>query len=229
MKKAHCLAIVLLQFLPGQPVSGGHKLLKVLLRTSILRTLYLSVRHRGRIVILRGTRLQLAKGARIQVAPGGRLVVGRIRVFGTPCALNLARNSRLSIHGSADITRGTRIILGEGAHLEIGDQTYINYDSAVTCWDHITIGSNCAISWNANLFDGNGHELIVGGVPRPLTRPLHIGDHVWIGTGAIVMGATIGDGSVVAAGSVVTAEVPAKVIVAGNPARIVRQDVSWRL
>jgi acetyltransferase-like isoleucine patch superfamily enzyme len=201
----------------------------MLLRTSVLRTLYLGVRHHGRIVILRETRLQLGKGARIQVAPGGRLVLGRIRAVGTPCVLRMARNSRLTIHGNVDIMRGVRIIVGDGAHLEIGDQTYINYDSAVTCWDHITIGSNCAISWNANLFDGNGHELIVDGVPRPLTSPLRIGDRVWVGTGAVVMGCTIGAGSVVAAGSVVTTDVPAKVIVAGNPARVVRQDVSWRL
>jgi tetrahydrodipicolinate N-acetyltransferase len=203
--------------------------LKMLLRTSVLLTLYLSARHHGRIVILRGTRLQLAKGTRIQVAPGGRLVLGRIRAVGTPCALIMARDSRLTIHGNVVIMRGTRIIVGRGAHLEIGDQSYINYDSAVTCWDHIAIGSNCAISWNANLFDGNGHELIVDGVPRPLTRPLHIGDHVWVGTGAIIMGGTIGDGSVVAAGSVVTTDVPAKAIVAGNPARIVSQDASWQL
>lgn len=204
-------------------------MLKMLLRISIVRTLYLSVRHRGRIIILRGTRLQLARGARIHVVPEAQLVLGRTRVVGTPCALSMARHSRLTVRGNVDITRGTRIIIGDGAHLEIGDQTYINYDSTVTCWEHITIGSNCAISWNVNLFDGNGHELIVDGVPRPLSRPLHIGDHVWIGTGAIVIGTTIGDGSVVAAGSVVSSEVPAKVIVAGNPARIVRQDVSWRL
>ena len=81
-----------------------------------------------------------------------------------------------------------------------------------------------------NIIDGNGHELIIGGKPRPRTRPLTIGDHVWIGTGAMVLGGvTIGDGAVVAAGSVVTKDVPGKVIVAGNPARVVREDVSWHL
>src|SRR5271156_3662494 len=114
----------------------------MLMRTSVLRTLYLSARHHRRIVILRGTRLRLDKGARIQVAPGGRLVLGRIRVVGTPCALSMARGSRLTIHGNVDIMRGARITVGLGAHLEIGDQSYINYDSAVTCWDHIAIGSD---------------------------------------------------------------------------------------
>jgi acetyltransferase-like isoleucine patch superfamily enzyme len=94
--------------------------------------------------------------------------------------------------------------------------------------DHITIGSNSLISWNANIIDGNAHELIIGGVPRPRTRPVHIGDNVWIGTGVIIVGATIGDGSVLAAGSVVTSAVPAKSVVGGNPARIIREDITWR-
>jgi acetyltransferase-like isoleucine patch superfamily enzyme len=94
--------------------------------------------------------------------------------------------------------------------------------------DKITIGSNCIISWNANIIDGNAHELIVRGVPKPRTRPVHIGDDVWIGTGATVVGVTIGAGSVLAAGSVVTSEVPAKALAGGNPARVIREDVTWR-
>jgi acetyltransferase-like isoleucine patch superfamily enzyme len=51
---------------------------------------------------------------------------------------------------------------------------------------------------------------------------------VWIGTGATVLaGVTIGDGAVIAAGSVVAAAVPGQTLVAGNPARVVREDVSW--
>ena len=53
---------------------------------------------------------------------------------------------------------------------------------------------------------------------------------VWIGTGAVVRpGVTIGDGAVQAAGSVVTSDVPGRVLVAGNPARIIREAVSWTL
>lgn len=204
-------------------------LVKLALRISVLRTLYLSARFGGQIIILRGTRLQLARGARISVARGSRLVLGGRYVVATACSLKMRRNSQLTVHGDATIYRGTRILIDEDAHLEIGDQTYINYDSAVTCFEHITIGSNCAISWNANIFDGNGHELVVAGVPRPRRRPLCIGSNVWIGTGAIIMGATIGDGAVVAAGSVVTADVPRNVVVAGNPARVVKEEVSWRL
>lgn len=202
--------------------------MKAALRVSVLRTLYLSARHRGQIIVLRGTRLQLRQGARISVVGGGRLTLGNSRVVGTPCSLHMRRDSRLTIHGNASIFRGTRIVIDEGAHLEIGRDSYINYDSTVTCFDHITIGSNCAISWGTNIFDGNAHELIVAGVPRPRTRPTHIGDNVWIGTGATVLGATVGSGAVVGAGSVVTADIPGNALATGNPARVVRENISWR-
>jgi acetyltransferase-like isoleucine patch superfamily enzyme len=201
------------------------------LRISVFWTLYLSVRYGCQIVVLRGTRIQLRRGARISVARGYRLILGRNQGTGAgpPTLLTLGRNARLVIHGDVSVFRSARIVIDEDAELEIGHQSYINFESTLLCWKHMKIGSNCAISWNVNILDGNAHELVVAGMPRPRTRPVHIGDHVWIGTGAIVVGATIGDGSVVAAGSVVTSEVPAKVVVAGNPARISREDVTWRL
>ena len=129
-----------------------------------------------------------------------------------------------------EICHGTLVLVGNNAHLEIGHKSYINLNSTVICYDHIIIGSNCAISWNTNVLDGNAHELVVGEVARPRTQPVVIGDKVWIGTGATILpGVTIGDGAVVAAGSVVTADVPGRAVVAGNPARVVREEVTWRL
>ncbi|HEY1704908.1 MAG TPA: acyltransferase [Trebonia sp.] len=187
------------------------------------------IRHGARITVLRGTRVHIARGAKINVSAGGCLVLGHGTLSGAPCSLTMRRNSRLTIHGDATIFRGTRIVVGDDAHLEIGHRSYVNFDSAIVCWEHIAIGADCAISWNVNILDGNAHELIVGGVHRPRTRPLSIGDNVWIGTGATVVGATVGDGSVVAAGSTVTSEVPPKALAAGNPARVARNDVAWRL
>lgn len=201
---------------------------KSLMRISVARTLYLSARSGGQVMATRGTRLSLLRGARIELDRGAQLLLGTERAGASPSSLCLRRNARFTVHGTVAITRGTRIVVDEGAHLEIGADTYIHHDSTVTCWERVTIGSGCAISWDTHILDGNGHDLVVDGVARPKSRPVSIGDHVWIGTGARVLsGVSIGDGAVVAAGSVVTSDVPAGALVGGNPARPLRKDVYW--
>lgn len=200
------------------------------LGVSLIRSLYLSARFRGRIIILRGTRLRLERGARIRVPRGCRLLIGKSHVAGAPASLHMMRNARLTVHGQgrASISRSARILIMEDALLEIGGETTIHYNAAVTCFKRISIAQSCAVSWNVNILDGNLHELIVDGVPHPRARPVTLGRGAWIGCGATILGASIGAGAVVGAGSVVIANVPEKVAVAGNPARIIRKNVAWR-
>jgi acetyltransferase-like isoleucine patch superfamily enzyme len=201
-----------------------------LFRISLLRSLYLSTRSGGRVIVLRGTRLRLERGARIRVPRGARLVIGR-HVNGGPASLHLMRDARLTVRGQGrvSISRGARILVMKGGRLEIGGETTIHYNAAITCMKHISIAPFCAISWNTNILDGNLHELIVDGVAQPRTRPVALGSYAWIGCGATILGATIGEGAVVGAGSVVSSDVPDKVVVAGNPARVIRKNVSWRV
>jgi acetyltransferase-like isoleucine patch superfamily enzyme len=199
--------------------------IKSALALSFSKSLYLSTRFHGKVVVIRGTRIRLAKGARIELAPGAVLRLGMRHPLGTPLSLQIGRDGRLTIHGETLISSGTRILINDNAQLEIGDQTFIHYDGVITCWTHIKIGAECGISWNVNILDGNGHDLTVGGKQRPKARGVQIGDRVWLGTGATIVSATIGDGSVVGAASMVSAKVPSKVLVKGNPATVVREDV----
>jgi NDP-sugar pyrophosphorylase family protein len=201
----------------------------VVLHMSVLRTLYLSARHRGWFFVSRGTRVKVGPGSTIDIPKGSYLFVGFFHFTPTPCSIHLGRKARLSVEGTAQILCGTRVFVNDGGHLEIGTRSFINGYSTVTCFKHIKIGSGCAIAWNTNILDANIHELIVDGVPQPRSQHVTIGDNVWVGTGATILpGVTIGDGSVVGAGSVVTSDVPAKTVVAGNPARIIRAEVSWQ-
>ncbi len=195
---------------------------------SLIRSLYFSVRYRGWCIVGRGSRVRVGRGARIQFSPGARLIIGGHRWAPSPSLVILDRDSRLSIRGEVEIMRGTRVCVGEGGHFEIDDHTYINCNSTVTCLEHISIGKDCAISWNTSILDGNGHSLSIEGEPRPTPIPVAIGDNVWIGAGAFVLsGVTIGSGAVVGAGSVVTKDVPARSLVAGSPAKVIGKNVDW--
>ena len=110
--------------------------------------------------------------------------------------------------------------------LTVGSGSGIGHDCAFTVGKSITIGRRCRIAAGVWMFDSHGHpsdpqaRLDDRAAPESEVRPITIGDNVWIGGHAVVFpGVTIGEGSVVSACAVVTTDVPAYSIVAGNPAR----------
>lgn len=112
-----------------------------------------------------------------------------------------------------------------GAVLEIGDGTFVNHRTELVAHEHVRLGRDCLLAWDVLVLDSDSHA--VDGGPR--SAPVRIGDRVWIGCRATVLkGVTVGDGAVIAAGSVVTGDVPARALVAGNPARVVREGVTWQ-
>ena len=120
---------------------------------------------------------------------------------------------------------GCRITVNEGAELTLKSGS-LNYDSVIECFDHISIGAHCSISERVIIRDSNNHMIDRDGYRK--SAPIQIGDHVWIGMGAMILsGVTIGDGAVIAAGALVNRDVPAHAMVAGVPARIIRENVEW--
>jgi acetyltransferase-like isoleucine patch superfamily enzyme len=121
---------------------------------------------------------------------------------------------------------------GPEAQLSIGDCTSIWYGTVISARHAIIIGSHCAISWNCTVIDNDMHAIVEVDEPNsPSTdsNTVKIGDHVWIGASAIVLkGVTIGMNSIVAAGSIVTKDVPPYTLVAGIPARPMRSIAGWR-
>ena len=109
--------------------------------------------------------------------------------------------------------------------LEIGDEVFINSDCRFACGGGIQIGDYCQIGNRVSL-ETIDHQLmpVVGGKRPSESAPIHVEDHVWIGSGAIVLpGVTIGEGAVVAAGAVVTKDVSAFTVVGGVPAKLLRR------
>jgi acetyltransferase-like isoleucine patch superfamily enzyme len=136
---------------------------------------------------------------------------------------------KMNIRGNVSIGRGCRLDLGEKALLEIGEHSYINPFSMLIIQHGLTIGKNCAISWNCQFLDDDFHSLKYDDKKDLSNSRIVIGDHVWIGSNVFVYkGVCIGNGSVVAANSVVKDRFDEEnVLIAGNPARIIRQNVQW--
>lgn len=111
-----------------------------------------------------------------------------------------------------------------GKNITIGDDVYINFGCVVLDCGQVSIGSNTLIGPNVGLYSGNhvtdAQERAEGGlIPKPIT----IGSRVWLcGNVTVVPGVTIGDDTIIGAGSVVTHDIPSGVIAAGNPCRVLR-------
>lgn len=112
---------------------------------------------------------------------------------------------------------------GKGT-IRIGDAVMISPGVRISASDEIVIGDGCMFANGAYITDCDWHGIHDRTQRDEKPYPVRLGNNVWIGDHATVLkGVTIGDNSVVAACSVVTKSVPANVVVAGNPARIVKE------
>jgi acetyltransferase-like isoleucine patch superfamily enzyme len=151
------------------------------------------------------------------------------------------RNERESIIvGAHSQVRGELLIFWDTGRIRIGEWCYVGDGSRLWSQSSIEIGNYVLISHLVDIHDTNSHPLdwqarrgdierILGGKPYASSdlvekAPVVIEDDVWIGFKAsIFKGVRIGRGAIVAAGAVVTKDVPPFAIVAGNPARVIRQ------
>jgi len=152
---------------------------------------------------------------------------------------NLQNNKNNIVIGKNSHIRGNLQIFNYGGKIQIGNYCYVGENSYVWSGDSVIIENNVLISHNVNIIDSNSHELnhverekgfneiISTGHPSNkgsiITKPIVIKKNAWISFNVIILkGVTIGEGAIVAAGSVVTKDVPDFAVVAGNPARIVK-------
>lgn len=135
---------------------------------------------------------------------------------------------KLSISGDYSIGRGCRIFVGKNGTIAIGKGGYINGFTKLIIMHELTIGDNCAISWDCQILDEDFHHLTYEGRSER-SNSIKIGNHVWIGCGVkIYKGSVIPDHCVVAADSVVRGVfTQTNTLIAGNPAKVVKEGVAW--
>jgi acetyltransferase-like isoleucine patch superfamily enzyme len=124
----------------------------------------------------------------------------------------------------------------ENSSVAIGNRVYMS--GTIICAESVMIGDDVLISWGTTIVDHNSHSVVFSKRSTDAVdwmdgkkewthvevSAVTICDKAWVGFNVIILkGVTIGEGSVVGAGSVVTKDVPAWTIVAGNPARVIRE------
>lgn len=146
------------------------------------------------------------------------------------------------IHGRGRIVLGSHVCFGgkptfmfgnraeDQPELIVGDHTFLGHDCSIAVARSVMIGKHCLVAGGVRIADYDGHPLDAArrraGEPTPPEgiRPVVIGDDVWIGSDAIILkGVRIGDRAVIGAGAVVSRDVPPDTVVAGNPARVVKE------
>lgn len=216
------------RFKTRSPVSMSYYL-ELAGHCSVLKTIWYSSRFRGIVVVGRGSKIRVHRSARVVLEPRSILAIGIAHDSLVGAVLRLRPRSNLHVTGKVQITRASCITIENDATLTVGNGTFFNDGSSVMCCSEITIGPGCAISWGVRILDTDVHQLVRDGAASP-HAPVHIGKDCWIGAGALILkGTKLGDGSVVAAGAVVASEVPSKSLVAGIPARVIRENIAWML
>lgn len=168
----------------------------------------------------------------------GILIGSNFKIIGVPM-IDLKNNSYLEIGNNVTLTSQNKgyhlnmhspvkiLIDRDNAKVTIGNHTRI-HGTCIHAYCSVSIGDNCLIAANTQIIDGSGHDLSFDNPANRINtkgsaKPITIKDNVWIGANCIILpGVNIGAGSVIAAGSVVTKDVPPMSLAGGNPAKIIK-------
>jgi acetyltransferase-like isoleucine patch superfamily enzyme len=135
---------------------------------------------------------------------------------------------QLKISGDCYIRRGSRFDIGSEATVSFGKGVLINCNTKLIVMNSLTVGNGSVVSWDCHILDYDFHKISYEG-RKPVGNAIHIGDHVWIGSGCkIYKGSVIPDGCVVASDSVVKGVFSKKnALIGGSPAKVLKHNITW--
>lgn len=181
---------------------------------------------------LRNARYPLFMGKRVSVLYGLNITTGTACVIGDGSTINAFGKAGIVLGNSVTIREGAWIQCAShpsnpGEGLVVGSRTYIGPNSIIGVGGRIELGADCQLGSGVTLIAEN-HALGLDGRPstQEVTRKgIRIGSGSWLGHRVTILdGVTLGDGCVVGAGAVVTRSFPARSVIAGIPARLLKSS-----
>lgn len=203
-----------------------------------LRGSWLALRHalKGRILFHPAARLFVSPSARMEVQ--GELIFGfpkswsAIRSATKRSELSLAPDSHLSIKGSVHIAQGATFVVRKGARVMIEGPVTLGPNFSAIVSKELSIAAGCSFGSDVTILDGDLHAIrSTSGERTNPNQPIRLAPHVWVGQGVrLLKGASLGEGSIVAAGSVVFGAFGPRSLVFGNPATLKRElTTTWEV
>ncbi len=118
----------------------------------------------------------------------------------------------------------TPFFVDYGCHIEAGDNFFANFNCVFLDCNYIKMGNNVFLGPNVQIYAAHHPIIAAERIKGPeLASTISIGDNVWIGGGSIICaGVSIGDNTTIGAGSIVVKDIPANVVAAGNPCKVIR-------
>lgn len=196
-------------------------------RKSIFWAVKICNKEKGEVVFkhayLHKTKITLS-GQKHKISVEGEIYNTVIEVYGTNN--KIVFDEGIQIHNATIILRGNDLLLYIGKDSRMGGGRIIIMGQS----NRITIGKECMLSDHLQIWSSDSHPIFDAdmNIINP-SLPIIIHDNVWIGSCVTVLkGVTIGEGAIIGMNSIVTRDVPSHSVCVGNPARMIRSNVSWR-
>ena len=129
------------------------------------------------------------------------------------------------------IEKGSKLIIKKNAKLSFGEQARLTGNSTIICKKNISIGKQTWISWDCLIMDTDHHKMFYNNQFTNPDNDIIIGNNVWIcARNSILKGTVIGDYSILGSDSKISSKINScNVLIAGNPAKIIKKNITWEL
>jgi serine acetyltransferase len=218
-------------------IKNNLKYLPYLLRSFYFNWQYFPFSVAIRLPILISPNVRLLKTKGVLEIQKDKIKFGLVRIGFGYVGIFDCKNSKaiwevsgkVIFRGQANIGHGSKISVGPKGTLNIGDNFCITAESSIVCFNHITIGDDCLLAWDVLIMDTDFHKVLKENVRINEDKSIGIGKNNWIGCRTTILkGTKTGTGCIIGAQSLLNKDYEKKqVLIAGNPAKIIQENVEW--